>query len=105
MISWSRITARLGWVSSAVVFRPSYHPNFFPSIFVRDVFGICDVQIYGVSWEGQILCRYGVIAIPAASPRTGRQRGPRSSPTHTRFADVCASSMSFNDTLQVNCFL
>lgn len=60
------------------------------------------LQIYGVSWEGQILCCLDIIAVPSAPPRGGSALGPRSSADRARLADLGAiSCMSFNDTLQV----
>lgn len=58
-------------------------------------------QIYGVSWEGQILCSYDIVTVPSAVPRGGSYPEPRSTPDGMRVAGVGASSMSFNDTLQV----
>lgn len=58
-------------------------------------------QVYGVSWEGQILCCYDIITMPGAPPRGGGGPGSRSRPGSIPFGGMGASSMSFNDTLQV----
>ena len=54
-----------------------------------------------MSWEGQILCCYDIITMPGASPRGGGGPGSRSRPGSIPFGGMGASSMSFNDTLQV----
>ena len=54
-----------------------------------------------MSWEGQILCCYDIITMPGAPPRGGGGPGSRSRPGSIPFGGMGASSMSFNDTLQV----
>ncbi|CAN0285796.1 unnamed protein product, partial [Ectocarpus sp. 12 AP-2014] len=71
--------------------------------------GTASGSIYGVSWEGQILCCYDIVAGPSPSPRVnssggggsgGHQRQGGTKPGTRRFGGQGASSMSFNDTLQ-----
>ncbi len=65
------------------------------------------VQVYGVSWTGQILCCYDIVTGPSFTPRAGRRRSVEqlgqgaTEPEGRRFGGAGASSMSFNDTLQV----
>lgn len=65
------------------------------------------LQVYGVSWAGQIICCYDIVAGPSLSPRgTGDNGGDPlerggAEAERLRFGGAGASSMSFNDTLQV----
>ncbi|CAN0170782.1 unnamed protein product, partial [Ectocarpus sp. 8 AP-2014] len=72
--------------------------------------GTASGSIYGVSWEGQILCCYDIVAGPSPSPRVNSSGGGGSGghleqggtePGTRQFGGQGASSMSFNDTLQL----
>lgn len=60
-----------------------------------------------MSWTGQILCCYDIVTGPSFTPRAGRRRSVEqlgqgaTEPEGRRFGGAGASSMSFNDTLQV----